>query len=186
MLDPKIEQYLKSQTTIPLEQLKHDPIKTKEQFLNNYKQHDQATQYVALEFLKNNFSLHPIGKDHRNTRVFIENETPDYFLEKIIDLTPYEIPKKFCLDIKSKSSYHFFGYVNLNAFQKYKKFSQACNMEVFLIFCLISKDSTNQFNPVHNLGYSSLSSKIKSTIKAKDGNKVLILEWKKGLPYVKY
>jgi len=175
-----ILKYLSNQIPLDLSKLKINPLKTKEQFLNNYTLHDIATAYIALKYFQKNFSLHPIGKDLRNESVMIINEVPDYYVEKIIDIDSEEHFNFFCFDVKAKRKINFFGWVNERAIHGYKKLSDNCNVPVYLIFILFENG-----RPTETYGYCNLSKKPLEAKIAWDKNKVLVYDWKKGLPNIK-
>jgi len=171
--------YLAEQCTIDLNTLNFSPVKTKEQFLTNYSLHDNASSYVALKYLQNNFSLHPIGKDLRDQRVMIKNEVPDYYSERIVDIETREDNINFCFDVKSKRNLDYFGWVNERAIHGYKRLTAKCNVKIFLVFILMENNI-----PTDNFGYSNISEAPIYTKIAWDQNKVLIYNWYKGLPFL--
>lgn len=171
--------YLDRQVPVDLSELNFSPIKTKNQFLNNYSLHDKASAYVALKYLQSNFSLHPIGKDLRHKRVMIQNEVPDYYVERIVDLESTSNSNCFCIDVKSKRRIEYFGWVNERAMHGYKKLSRNCNISVYLIFILMQDGK-----PTEKYGYSNLSEASIKKKSAWDKNSVLIYDWKAGLPFL--
>lgn len=173
----KILYYLNLQTSIPIEKLRNTPIKTKDQFLRNYTKHDLATKTIALIYLQNNCSLHPIGKDLRHRSVFIKNEVPDYYVERIIDT---EKKVEFCFDVKSKSKKSSYGWVNEKSIEDYRRFSRICNIKVFIIYLIVENGRI-----VRDFAYSNISqNKINQTI-SWDKNMVSIFTYKLGLPYIR-
>ncbi len=171
--------HLSRQTSIDLSKLGVIPVKTKKQFLDNYNLHDKATAYIALKYFQNNFSLHPIGKDLREYRVMILNEVPDYYVEKLIDIESIENSNCFCFDVKSKRKIKYFGWVNERAVHGYKILAKKCKIPIYLIFILIENG-----NPTETFGYCDLSISPKERRTAWDKNKVLIYDWKVGLPFL--
>jgi len=171
--------YLNNQNPLDLSELNFSLLKTKEQFLNNYNLHDKASSYIALKYLQNNFSLHPIGKDLRFRGVMIQNEVPDYYVERIIDIESIDKFNYFCLDIKSKSKVEYFGWINERAVHGYNKLSRSCKVSVYLIFILMENG-----NPTEKYGYCDLSETPKKRKIAWDKNSVLIYEWEAGLPFL--
>jgi len=172
----RILSYLELQISIPISKLKNKPIKSKNQFLKNYNQHDKATKVISLTYFQNNFSLHPIGKDLRFESVLIKNEVPDYYVEKIID-TKNII--SFCFDVKSKSKKDYFGWINKRSIEDYQRFSQYCDVDVYIIFIIIEK---NQI--IRDFAYSNVfNDEIDHTI-AWDKNEVLIFPYNEGLPFI--
>jgi hypothetical protein len=172
----KILSYLNLQYGISLEKLKHKPIKTRQQFLENYQKHDKATKNIALIYFQNNFSLHPVGRDLREAEVFLNREVPDYFVEKIIDS---DESISFCFDVKSKSKEKWFGWVNEKSIRDYQRFSEICEVDVYVIFLLI-EDEENSIN----VAYADIFKEQVRNISSWDGNKVSVLPYKKGLPYL--
>jgi hypothetical protein len=173
----KILSYLKLQTGIPLKELKQKPIKTKSQFLQNYKRHDRATKSIALTYFRYNFSLHPIGKDLRDKKVFLNREVPDYYVEKIVDS---ESNICFCFDVKSKSIKDYYGWVNERSVNHYRKFSKMCKVKVFVIFLII-----DDYSITRDFAYSNIFQNKKSSHISWDKNRVYVLPYQKGLPFLR-
>jgi len=173
----RILYYLNLQTSIPIEKLRNKPIKTKDQFLKNYDKHDLATKTLAMIYFENNFSLHPIGKDLRHRNVFIKNEVPDYYVEKIID-TKEKI--EFCFDVKSKSKKSSYGWINERSIKDYRKFSRICGVNVFVFYLIVENRTT-----IRDFAYSKISQNRINQLTAWDGNTVFVFEYKIGLPFIK-
>lgn len=174
-----ILKYLKYQRAEDLSLLKTPPTKTKEEFLKNYELHDEATRKIVLQYFQANFSVHPIGKDLRNDPSRILNETPDYFLEKIVDVARPADQISFCIDVKAKSSPAYFGWVNVRSMDAYKTFSQTCDISVYIVFILVIRDQ-----PLDLFGYIDLRHNPIAYTRAWDGNKVAIYDWQLGLPHI--
>lgn len=173
----RILYYLNLQTSIPIEKLRNKPIKTKKQFLENYDRHDLATKTLAMIYFENNFSLHPIGKDLRHQKVFIKNEVPDYYVEKIID-TKEKI--EFCFDVKSKSRKSSYGWINEKSIKDYRKFSRICGVKVFGLYMIVENRTI-----VRDFAYSEIFQNRINQLIASDGNTVFVFEYKIGLPFIK-
>ena len=175
-----ILKYLEKQTAVDLDKLDFSPIKSKSQFLSNYNLHDKATSFIALKYLQNNFSLHPIGKDLRDQRVMIKNEVPDYFVQRVVDIEVLEDKIYFCFDVKSKRNIDFFGWVNERAIHGYKRLVAKCGVPVYLIYILMKNNV-----PTKNIGYCNITEASIYTKTAWDKNTVLIYSWEYGLPFLK-
>lgn len=153
-------------------------VKTDEQFLKLYSMHDKATEFIALKYFQANYSLHPIGKDLRNQQIYIRNEIPDYFTEKIVD-TELKDYIFFCFDVKAKSKVDYFGWVNEKSINDYRKFSRICGIPVYLIFSLIKNK-----NPTDTIGFCDISQNPIRRKTSWDKYEVLIFEWYKGMPFL--
>lgn len=165
-----IQNYMKNEDG---EILNYKPIKTKEQFLNNYQMHDRASESI-LELLSNKgYFIFHLGKDLRNKRVQMKNEIPDFLL----------LTNKLLIgfDVKSKSKLDWFGIVNERAVKGYRKFQENVSKDNYKIpiysqFILIDNNDPSKY-----LGYSNLSEMYLERKIMWDGNLVYKFNWKKGL-----
>ena len=131
--------------------------------------HDLATDYAARQYLQNGFNLYPLGVDLREHEVIIENELPDYMVEKGTSL--------FCFDAKSKSSTDTFGWVNERAVVSYRKLAEQCSVKIYLIFVqVVARKILNKS------GYCSIEDGPIYKREAWDGNIVWVFGCKEGLP----
>ena len=168
----RILEYAKNQSPRTLSTLGFSIIKTDEQFVNAYVMHDLALNYTARQYLKNGFYLYPLGVDMRKHAVIIENELPDYIVEKGTDL--------FCFDAKAKSSTNSFGLVNERAANSYRNFAKECSVLVYLIFVKVVANRV--FDKV---GYCSISDEPIEISRAWDGNKIWVFRWSQGIPNIR-
>ena len=155
------------------EKLAYNPIKSKDQFLKNYKIHDIASKYILDLFSDKGYYTFILGKDLRNKRVQMTNEIPD-----ILILTNDWL---ISFDVKSKTNIKWFGIVNERASLGYKKFQKVVSTNKYIIpiysqFVLVENDE-----PKNQLGYSNLSEVYLEKRRMWDGNIVYKYNWKKGL-----
>lgn len=162
--------YAQRQTPKDLSKLGFTIIKTDEQFQKAYAMHDVATTYVVQKYLRKKYSIHLLGVDLRKQEVIIEEELPDYIVEKADDI--------FCYDAKAKSSMKYFGWVNERAIVSYRKLAEACEVPVYLIF--VQVESGNVKGDAH----CNVQDEPLGRGRAWNGNVVWILPWKKGLPCI--
>lgn len=149
--------------------LDYIPIKTKDEFLKNYKMHDIAQEYLISKIIDLGIKVTPLGKDLREKRVIMKNEIPDFYIER------YNI--EFAFDIKSKSSIKYFGWINERAVKGYKKFSCDTGLNVYAFFVLIKDEKV-----VNKIGFSNINEKELKIERAWDGNIIYKYKWNKGLP----
>lgn len=151
----------------------YNPIKSKEQFLNNYNLHDIALNYVIGQFKDKGFIICTLGKDLRKLKVEMKNEIPDLLIlneNKIISL-----------DIKAKRSIKWFGRINKRAVCGYRRFRDSVSISEYTIpiyaqFILIEENKSTGV-----IGYSNLSEiHLKENIEW-DKNITYQFNWKKGL-----
>lgn len=162
--------YAQKQTPKNLSLLRHPPIKDTGYFQKAYALHDLASTYVIHQYLQRKYTIFPIGVDLRQRRVIIENEVPDYLAERGKEL--------FCFDVKSKTSLRYFGWVNERAVRSYRELVNECNISVYLIFVHVVQGKVGMVT-----GYSDVCQhpKVKD-VRAWNGNRVWIFDWKEGLP----
>lgn len=130
--------------------------------------HDVGANYVVQKYLHKKYTIHPLGVDLRKHEVIIEDELPDYIVEKN--------GKVFCFDVKSKSSIKYFGWANERAIVSYKKLVKACNVPIFLIFTQVVSGKVRG-----EIMYSNVEDEPIKKKQAWDGNIVWIFRWEKGL-----
>jgi len=160
--------YAQKQTPKDLSTLGFAIIKTEEHFERAYAMHDVATSHVVRKYLESRCSIHPIGVDLRKHEVIIQDELPDYLLEKNADT--------FCFDVKAKSSTQYFGWVNERAVLSYRKLAKACSVPVYLVFVeVVAKKITGRF------GYCNIEDEPIRKKQAWNGNVVWMFNWKEGL-----
>ena len=160
--------YAQKQTPRDLSNLGFTIIKTEGQFRKAYAMHDAATTYVAQRYLQKEFNIYPLGVDLRNYEVIIEEELPDFVIEKEDDL--------FCCDAKAKSSVKYFGWVNERAIVSYRKLAEACQVPIYLVFLQVEGGN------VKCDAYCNIQDETFGKKQAWNGNVVWIFPWKKGLP----
>ena len=161
--------YAQKQTPIKLSTLGYAIIKTQQQFTSAYAMHDVACAYVAHQYLRKKYTIHPIGVDLRRQKVIIKDELPNYFAEKNSDV--------FCFDAKAKSSVRYFGWVNERSVTSYRKLAKKCKVPVYLIFVqVVGGQAKGQ------VGYCDVfwKPRVKGR-RAWNGNLVWIFNWKNGL-----
>lgn len=162
----KFEQFIEKEYG---EELNYEPVKTKSEFLMNYEKHDLANNYIVNILRKNNYTILPLAKDLRYSKIIMKNELPDFLAIKE--------EKIWAFDLKSKGKLDYFGWVNKRAIDSYNKFKEEIGIQIYLIFVLIQKNQ-----PTGKIGYTSLDMKPKNEKVAWDKNIVLIYEWLEGLP----
>jgi hypothetical protein len=116
--------------------------------------------------------LLPIGVDARTHRVFLDQEVPDYYVEKTILETE---PIRFCMDIKSKSTSKFFGWVNVKSLVQYQKFATDCEIPVYLIFY----DSSSG-----RVSHADIWASHGEPFQARDKNMTVVMSYLSGLPHL--
>ena len=163
--------YAQIQTPKDLSTLGFTVIKTDKQFQEAYAMHDVATAYVVQQYLRNKYSIHPIGVDLRKHKVIIKDELPDYFVKKDGDI--------LCFDAKAKSSVKYFGWVNERAVTSYRKLVKACNVPVYLIFVQVAGENVRGEAGCCNVEDEPIDKR-----QAWNGNAVWIFRWEKGLPRI--
>ena len=164
-----IVEYAKKQIPKDLSTLGFSIIKTDDQFKNAYAMHDLAIDYVARQYLHGEFGLYPLGVDLRMREVIIENELPDYVVEKGSDL--------FCFDAKAKSSTNSFGWVNERAAMSYRKLAKECSVPIYPVFVqVVAKKALGR------TAHCNIEDEPISKRTAWNGNKVWVFRWKEGLP----
>ncbi len=130
--------------------------------------HDVASSYVVELYLRRKYTVYPVGVDLRQHKVIIEDELPDYVVEKNSEI--------FCFDAKSKSSVNYFGWVNSRAAKSYRKLAKACGVLVYLFFVqVIGRNVRGE------TGYCSVEDDPIEKRRAWNGNIVWIFNWKRGL-----
>ena len=130
--------------------------------------HDVATAFVVQQYLSQKCVIHPVGVDLRKQEVIIEDELPDYLVEKKGDI--------FCFDVKSKSSEEYFGWVNERAVESYRKLYEACDVPVYLIFAQVVGGDVKG-----KVGFCDVRENPVRKTRAWNGNVVWIFSWKEGL-----
>jgi len=148
-----------------------DVVKTKDEFRNNYTKHDVAVS-IVLPRLRGSFQL---GEDLRRVRGQMEGECPDYYYKTLIRI--------FAYDLKAKTSLNTFGWCNERAYKSYRRIALECNIDVYLIYCLVSKEKPYAF--LNEIGHSDINWDVIKKIgreEVHNKNPVVILEWKEGLP----
>ena len=110
-----------------------------------------------------------LGKDIRNKDALIKNSLPDFILIRDYDI--------IALDIKSKSTTDYFGWVNERAVDGYRKFVKKINIPTYALFIHV-----NLIAKQFIVGYSDIMTTPQKTIIAHDKNKVQIFDWQKGFP----
>jgi len=114
-------------------ELDFEPIKSKEQFLENYNKHD-----VAMDVFKNycrkfpGLFVFPYGEDSRNKKVWAQgNDKPD--------LRAYFKPTKntSLIDVKGHTNRNFM--INKRAYDSYINWGNKLHHRVFIIWVLINE-----------------------------------------------
>ena len=109
----------------------------------------------------------------------INNEVPDYFAERIVDIKAVDYKVLFCFDVKSKRNIDYFGWVNERAIHGYKKFYASCKIPVYLIFILMKNSM-----PTEKIGYCNILDEPMHSKISLDKNRVLIYSWQNGIPFL--
>jgi hypothetical protein len=161
--------YAQRQTPVNLSTLGFTVIKTDKQFQEAYAMHDMACAFIVHQYLRNKYTIYPIGVDLRQQKVIIKDELPNYFAEKNGEI--------FCFDAKAKSSVRHFGWVNERAAISYRKLAATCRVPVYLNFVQVVGGHVKG-----EVGYCNIlwEPKAKSH-RAWNGNLVWIFDWKEGI-----
>ena len=160
-----VKQYAGKET---LRDLSFTPIKTTEQFRSAYTMHDIASSFVITEYIQRGYIAQPLGVDMRKRRVIVENELPDYVVERGEEI--------FCFDVKAKTSIQRFGWVNERAALSYQQLAARCNISVYVNFVQVVGSRVRS-----NVGYCDIETEAIERKKAWNGNIVLVYKWEKGL-----
>lgn len=116
--------------------------------------------------------MYPLGVNLRESRVIIENELPDYLVEKDNNL--------FCFDAKSKSSSKSFGWINERAAISYRKLAKQCLVRIYLIFVQVVAGKV-----LEKTGSCNIEDEPVNIRNAWDRNTVWVFSCEEGLPFIR-
>jgi len=120
---------------IAYKELDFNPIKDTDVFLDNYKKHDMAIRDAVSKYVAEGWIVYPLGVDKREERVIVKNDIPDLYIERSF----LSNTLLFCLEIKTKSSKKFIGWINKRAHKGYTELIDNCNIPIYIANCYSPK-----------------------------------------------